>query len=262
MWHCANHRLELAVHDVRNEVQGLNNFQFFFDKLYSVYSLSPKNQIELRECASQLEDKFRSVGKVFSIRWVASSMRTLKSFCESYKPIVQHFIQASQDSKREAKECSKYHSLHKIMTSIEFLKNLGVVYDALVELSDLSLLLQRRKMTIPKADKRIQRTIRVMESLINSPGQYTEEAVCAAERKSFKDVKLQNNLKICVINQGQFYRSLAENLRQRLIINPIPASHLASSEKTSGTQKGIRLKSEELLNDLKIVSSKTWDKGI
>ncbi|XP_031357901.1 E3 SUMO-protein ligase KIAA1586-like [Photinus pyralis] len=44
VWHCSNHRLELAVHDVLEEVDGINHFKIFFDKLYSLYSASPKNQ--------------------------------------------------------------------------------------------------------------------------------------------------------------------------------------------------------------------------
>ncbi|XP_074542337.1 E3 SUMO-protein ligase KIAA1586-like [Halichoeres trimaculatus] len=37
VWHCLNHRLELAVGDVMKEVSGLNHFQIFFDKLYSLF---------------------------------------------------------------------------------------------------------------------------------------------------------------------------------------------------------------------------------
>jgi hypothetical protein len=54
VWHCCSHRLQLAVSDMRNEVQGTNNFHSFFDKLYSLYSMSPKNQRELTECSSSL----------------------------------------------------------------------------------------------------------------------------------------------------------------------------------------------------------------
>jgi len=33
VWHCSNHRLELAVGDTVDEVAGSNNFKSFFDKL-------------------------------------------------------------------------------------------------------------------------------------------------------------------------------------------------------------------------------------
>jgi hypothetical protein len=36
VWHCANHRLELAI------VSGINKFKSFIDKLYVLYHASPK----------------------------------------------------------------------------------------------------------------------------------------------------------------------------------------------------------------------------
>lgn len=72
IWHCSNHRLELAVSDTRNEVLDVNPFHMFFDKLYSVYSLSPKNQRELMACPATLDKGLRKVSKIFTIRWVAS----------------------------------------------------------------------------------------------------------------------------------------------------------------------------------------------
>ena len=63
IWHCCNHRLELAVSDTREEVQGVNHFQTFFDKLYSLYSLSPKNQRELMECSATLDKIVKKMEK-------------------------------------------------------------------------------------------------------------------------------------------------------------------------------------------------------
>jgi hypothetical protein len=57
IWHCANHRLELAVNDTRDELQGLAHFQLFFHKICSVYSMSPKNEAQLRHCAAELGEK-------------------------------------------------------------------------------------------------------------------------------------------------------------------------------------------------------------
>jgi hypothetical protein len=58
VWHCSNHRLELAVNDVVDEVYGINHFKIFMDKLYTLYHQSPKNQNELREAANSLVPKF------------------------------------------------------------------------------------------------------------------------------------------------------------------------------------------------------------
>lgn len=79
LWHCCNHRLELAVSDTLKEVHGTNHFQSFIEKLYALYHQSPKNRNELLICAASLEQKLLNIGKIFTIRWVASSKRTLKA---------------------------------------------------------------------------------------------------------------------------------------------------------------------------------------
>ena len=43
-WHCLNHRLELTVNDAIVDLNGINHFKTFIEKLHSVYSQSPKNK--------------------------------------------------------------------------------------------------------------------------------------------------------------------------------------------------------------------------
>ncbi len=43
VWHCLNHRLELAVKDSLTELKSLFHFESFITKLYTIYSSSPKN---------------------------------------------------------------------------------------------------------------------------------------------------------------------------------------------------------------------------
>ena len=47
LWHCLNHRLELAVGIALEIIGGTNDFQSFLEHLYSLYSQSPKNKREL-----------------------------------------------------------------------------------------------------------------------------------------------------------------------------------------------------------------------
>ena len=79
IWHCMNHRLELAVGDTIEEVAGINHFKVFFDKLYCLYHSSPKNRRGLEECCEEVASKFYVIGWVLGIRWVASSYRTVKA---------------------------------------------------------------------------------------------------------------------------------------------------------------------------------------
>ena len=79
LWHCLNHRLELAVSDTVKAVHGVNQIKPFFSKVYSVYSQSPKLQRELKKIASDMEVQLRNVGRILTTRWVASSFRAVDS---------------------------------------------------------------------------------------------------------------------------------------------------------------------------------------
>jgi hypothetical protein len=91
----------------------------------------------------------------------------------------------------------------------EFVKNVAIAYDGLIELSDLSLLLQKRDVIITEADKTMKGTIRTLESMASSPGSHAEEVSEAVGKNTFKDTEIHTNSKIIQINMGQFYRSLA-----------------------------------------------------
>uniref|UniRef100_A0A671U0D7 HAT C-terminal dimerisation domain-containing protein n=1 Tax=Sparus aurata TaxID=8175 RepID=A0A671U0D7_SPAAU len=209
VWHCSNHRLELAVGDVVKEVSGLNHFKIFFDKLYTLYHASPKNKRELCDCAQTIDQHLLSIGrKILSVRWVASSERTVKAVWESYKALQAHFSSAASDG------------LNDVFTSVSFVFNLGVMYDALTELSDLSRLLQKRDLTLPEADKLLARQVRVFESMISLPGPYTKSVLQARTEESFKNVALHENLRIVKINAGQFFRSMAENIKYIKALQP------------------------------------------
>ena len=70
LWHCQGdlyHRLESSVHDAIKITNGISEFKQFLDSLYSIYSLSAKNSTELKNCAQDLDEQFRKIGKVFTI---------------------------------------------------------------------------------------------------------------------------------------------------------------------------------------------------
>ena len=74
VWHCLNHRLELAVADSVKTQNAVNHFQIFMDTIYALYSQSSKNSRELREVAAELESQVATIGRILGVRWVASSV--------------------------------------------------------------------------------------------------------------------------------------------------------------------------------------------
>lgn len=132
VWHCCNHHLELAVSDILKEINAFNHFQFFNEKLYSLYHQSPKNSNELKMCVGSLKQNLIEIGKIFTIRWVASSEKTLKAVWNNFESLNKHFSNFAIDNLRNSKEISKYSGLLKILASVEFVSNLGEYLNILI----------------------------------------------------------------------------------------------------------------------------------
>ncbi|XP_058841147.1 E3 SUMO-protein ligase KIAA1586-like [Acipenser ruthenus] len=249
VWHCLNHRLELAVADSVSETTGMNHFHSFMDKLYSVYSRSALNQQELRNCAKELDAVLRKIGRVLDVRWVSSSFRTVSAVWESFEVLSTHF-KAAVSSKRTSAERATYSGLLKRLCSPEFLIDLGVMYDALYELSLLSEILQKRTTTLVYADKMARRTVRIFESMNENVGTKTLEAQIAAMEGTFKSTVLTSNPKHVKINHKQFLTKLANHMKERLFTTT------ASNEKASSEVNC--QKYESLLSELLVLDPHHW----
>lgn len=216
VWHCMNHRLELSVADAVDDIAGMNEFQFFFDKVYSLYHASPKKRCELTECCEELALQCLNIGRILSTRWVASSFRTIRAVWNQYPALHKHFSNASADPKRSSTERCMFSGLQNRLSNVTFVHNLGVMYDALEELAEFSLSLQHRNMTLPKAEASLSRQVRVLKSMADLPGPRAEEAQSAVDLKVFKGVALTGNKRYREINQNKFFNSLAEKIENRM----------------------------------------------
>lgn len=253
IWHCANHRLEHSVSDTVNEVSGTDYFQRFMDKLYNLYNRSPKNQRELKEVASRLDNQLK-IGNLFSSHW-ASNNKIVNAVINNYVGLCEHFTQASSDSEREERERRKYKELQRILTNIEFVRNLHIMADALDELSDLSLSLQRRNITLLEADKSVKTTIRVLDSMTCDYGTRLSNIINELNLKSFKGIPLHDT-DSKTINITQFFKTLANNLRNR--ITTMKSSLMIKNEKEYADYSNTY---NNYLECLKSLDPKTWPKN-
>jgi len=97
-WHCLNHRLELSIHDAVKSCTQVNHFKIFMDRLYSLYSMSPKNRRRLEQCASEIGTEVNKIGKILDVRWVASSFRAVKAVWNSYAVLHSNSSQSAADT--------------------------------------------------------------------------------------------------------------------------------------------------------------------
>ena len=92
------------------------------------------------------------IGRILDDRWVASSCRTVRAVWKLYAALHSHFVQKASDMSNDSKERSKFSGMAKKLESPVFLQNLGLMYDALEELSDLSLALQKGDINLATAN--------------------------------------------------------------------------------------------------------------
>ena len=162
---------------------------------------------------------------------MASSFRAVSAVWHSFPALAQHFQNASKDEIRQSTEKARFQGLlSKMCTS--FVKNLALMADVLNELKNLSETLQNRSTTLPKAQNLLIDDIRRIESLVVSPGEHSVLAQRAEEAMSLQEVQLREG-RGPVINQAQFIRAVADNMKQRLfttVSNRAQASVIATCQ--------------------------------
>lgn len=89
--------------------------------------------------------------------------------------------------------------------------------------------------------------------MVSLPGPYTKSVLQAQTEGSFKNVALHENLRIVKINAGQFFCSVAENIKCRM--SPTTSSHVSAQKSCS--HKG----DSQLTTDIKALQPDTWPEG-
>ena len=245
-WHCLCHRIELGVSDAIAEISGFGHLTSFFDKIYAIYHQSPKNQHELAAVAEELCVQINKIGKVFSIRWVSSSFRTIKAILKSYTALHEHFVKASKDVNRASAVKVQFEGLDKILTSEIFVSNISALADALQEISILSESLQSENITLPRAYQLINRSIRALKNLKQNYGSYYKEAEKAIVDGYFKNIQLTTGREASrnqiTVNIKQMYQSLIDHLKVRLMCD--------------------EQQEKELLNQIDVLNYQKWPSSL
>lgn len=138
---------------------------------------------------------------------------------QDYEALVLHFEKGRSQGERGRKEKSTYEGLHKKITSVEFILDLGLFCDALQELSELSLDLQERDIDMYKAHCKIECLLDVCRMRSTVPGTYYKTALEAAGIMQFKGVPLhtKNRADDPPISPVAFYDRLKISLQKRLL---------------------------------------------
>ena len=156
----------------------------------------------------------KRIGKVITVHWVASSFKAVSAVWHSFPTLAQHFHKASNEETRQSTEKARFQEiLSKFCTSL--VKNLALMVDVSNESKNLSEPLQNRNTTLPKAHILLTAYTKRMESLIASLAEHSIVAKRAEKAMSSQGVELRKG-RSPVINQVQFIRAVADNMKERL----------------------------------------------
>lgn len=215
-WHCLAHRLELAVADAIDYVAGINHFKIFMDSLYATYSMSPRNARQLEMTANELVMQLQKIGRMLDTRWVASSYGAVQAVWHCFPALCKHFEDASKDPSRPTRDRGKYEGLLDKLTSCSFIKDLGLMCDALEQLSDLSELLKRHDMTIVNAHRCLLNQVCKFTAMKDTPGKFATIAQRAEDEGQFMSIQIsEKRVNFSSLNPRQFYQSLSVMLNER-----------------------------------------------
>lgn len=176
--------------------------------------------MELKECADALDIQLCKIGRILDARWVASSFRTVDAVWKAYPALYQHFTSAAESDQRDGASRQTYTGLAKRLSSHAFVNNLGLMWDALQELSELLLELQKRDINIISAHRAIYREVKVLEAMAEQAGtgRHTKLSQTAIEENNFKGVALHaGKPSDRKLSQRDFFLSLAKNMESRML---------------------------------------------
>lgn len=91
---------------------------------------------------------------------------------------------AAEDSSCETSQRRMYRGLADALASEQFVLNIGLMLDCLEELKNVSTELQKDDITLSRAYRVSNRTIRAILQMKDKSAQYTKEALCGIERST------------------------------------------------------------------------------
>ena len=105
----------------------------------------------------------------------------------------------------------------KGIANLNFLKDLALMGDILQEISILSLSLQSRGLTLPRAECLIKRTIKSIELLKSDKGFYNNQIPEKLATELFQEIGLQDNKKVVSLSCDKLLILVNRNLEKRLV---------------------------------------------
>ena len=120
-FHCLPHKLELAIHDSRINEKRITVIGEIFIKVYNDFNRSSYRINKLKEIASELGCEYNKPNRIFTIRWISSSVSTIKGFIKGYKALVKYYEERIKEAQSQAQKENVLFILKNIRVLVLFI---------------------------------------------------------------------------------------------------------------------------------------------
>jgi hypothetical protein len=181
-------------------INQINNFKIFLDKLYKHY-----HQNELHAISKELQIEVSKIGRVLGQRWAACSFRSAKAVWQVYPVRYEHFTY------------NKNSGMVNRLQNKSFLKDLALMLDVLQEIYILSEALQSRAQNIVTAEKLLKRTISSFEQLKECPAYYEKQVQVVIETVSFSHINFVQNTVYGSLLRDKLIQKITLNMQDNVL---------------------------------------------
>ncbi|XP_062614641.1 zinc finger protein 862-like [Saccostrea cucullata] len=184
--HCIAHRLELAFRDVFKKDKMYTQLSTLLLGLFYFYKNSSKQRKSLRECIKVLDINGTLPHKINSTRWLPHMKRALENLFRTFPAFLSQLQNASHVN-------PKAEGLAKMLCNLQILAFASILEDIVKPLARLSLMFQRKDLTLADARDAISSTKDVLNLFELSKSQRTMQIL---ETKQFLGYSLKGNGKM------------------------------------------------------------------
>jgi len=191
-FHCANHRLELAVKYAAKNISIIESIEKTLQELYKFYHYSPLNYVGLKLSADALNVKVQKPVNIMGSRWVSYRERALQVLEKNWLALVQHMDQVIIEGKGD--KASKARGFVKTLTTLQIIVWMKILIHIFPKVTSLSLLLQNNQSTLETLTTKMTATLGILRDF---------KAV-----DKIRDILQQNNIDL----EDTFYENREINL--------------------------------------------------
>jgi len=186
-FHCMAHRLELAVNSVVKNITAVSHFRMLCEEFHNIYAHSTKRLVQLQSAAKELSLQIFKIGRVFDVRWLMSTYSAVDAIWRDLAPLQSHMAFLSGDGYTAAKDKAKFSGLHRKLQTWKVIAELGLMRDALRELSRFSLHLQHRDTTVLTVGDHLEVLLRALAAMQEICGSSLKVVVDALPESDHSD---------------------------------------------------------------------------